>query len=348
MAWNHPIYKSEEYNLAGKVLVNGDHPEMNYDTALQVINNWRSSHYRPLNTFQRRLRRKALEVDGNSLVAQRIKRLYSIQHKIERFPTMRLTQIQDIGGCRAIVSTVEHLTKLIDVMASRDKNRSSRGLKHKLIDEKNYIDDPKPSGYRGVHQIFRYYSDKAHEHDGLKIEIQFRTIIQHAWATAVETVGIFIGQALKSSIGQQEWLDFFGLASSAFAAHEGTAGVPNIDFSPDELRMRLRHYSTKLDVQAHLRAYSEAINILEQDISNVQYYLLELDAANRSVKVTGYKHEQFEKAAADYLSVEKHNKQNNINAVLVSADSISTLKKAYPNYFVDTEIFLRQLRQILA
>lgn len=49
-------------------------------------------------------------VAGNSLVAQRIKRLYSIRHKLKRFPTMRLTQIQDIGGCRAIVSTNEHLT----------------------------------------------------------------------------------------------------------------------------------------------------------------------------------------------------------------------------------------------
>lgn len=154
MAWGLPsTYEVAQYNKAGKVLVNGDHDGMNIDQALDIINNWRSSHYHPLNTFQWRLRRKAQAVDGNSLVAQRIKRLYSIKHKLDRFPTMRLVQIQDIGGCRAIVSTVEHLQKLVDIMANRDENRSGRGLKHKLIDEKDYITSPKISGYRGVHLV---------------------------------------------------------------------------------------------------------------------------------------------------------------------------------------------------
>jgi len=272
MAWGTPDYETHEYNTAGKVLIKGDQPEMSVDTALEIINNWRSAHYHPLNTFQLRLRRKAQIVDGNSLVVQRIKRMYSIKHKLERFPTMRLVQIQDIGGCRAIVSTVDHLNLLVDIIASKDKARSSRGLKHKLIDEKDYIKTPKSSGYRGVHLVFKYHSDKIHDDDDLKIEIQFRTYIQHAWATAVETVGIFIGQALKSSIGQQDWLRFFALTSSAMAAQEGTPLVPGIDLSLDEIRSELRKYSTDLDVPGHLRAYNNAMSFLDlKEVSGAHY-----------------------------------------------------------------------------
>jgi len=41
--------------------------------------------------------------------------------------------------------------------------------------------------------------------------------LQHAWATAVEAVGIFTKQALKSNIGDGEWLRLFALMSSEIA-----------------------------------------------------------------------------------------------------------------------------------
>jgi len=348
MAFKKPLYKPHEYNLAGRVLVSGNQSGMLEEDALEVINNWRLSHYHPLNTFQWRLRRRSQEVDGNSLVAQRIKRMYSIRHKLERFPTMRLTQIQDIGGCRSIVSTVEHLQKLAAIMALKDKERSSRGVKHKLIDEKDYILNPKPSGYRGIHLVFTYYSDKIHDYDDLKIEIQLRTFMQHAWATAVETVGLFIGQALKSSIGQEEWLRFFSLASSAMAAYEGCPPVPGVPLSPDNLRKELRHYSKELDVTSHLRAYGSAMHIMDNEVKDAHYFLLELDKESKSIKITGYKQGQQEKASQDYLNIERNMTSRNVDAVLVSADSIVSLRKAYPNYFVDTQLFLDSLDKIIA
>ena len=349
MSWGEPEYTSNEYNLAGKVLVSGAVPNMSLDMALQIINNWRSSHYHPLNTFQRRLRLKANSIDGSSLVAQRIKRLSSIRHKLDRFETMRLLQMQDIGGCRAIVSTIEHLEKLVTIMASRDKARSGRGLKHKLVYEKDYIKNPKPSGYRGVHFVFKYNSDKIKIYDGLKIEIQFRTFLQHSWATAVETASIFTGQALKSSIGEQDWLRFFSLASSAMATFfEGTPLIPNTPTNSDELRNEVRKYYHLLGVAGHLRAYSEAMKILDvTEMPDTHYYLLYLDAEKKIIRVTPYKQGQLEKAAAEYLDVEKSIRDKNIDAVLVSADSVASLRKAYPNYFVDTDMFISFLNRII-
>ncbi len=39
--------------------------------------------------------------------------------------------------------------------------------------------------------------------------MQIRTAVQHSWATAVEVVGAFTAQSLKSSQGNEKWLDFF-------------------------------------------------------------------------------------------------------------------------------------------
>lgn len=349
MAWGIPEYKIEEYNIAGKILRGDIRREMTSDDAFQIINNWRSSHYHPLNTFQLRVRRKAQEIDSNCLVAQRIKRLASIKHKLERFPEMKLTQIQDIGGCRAIVSTIDDLNKLADIFLSKDPKRSSRGIKHKLVSQKNYVLKPKESGYRGIHLIFRYFSDKVKVYDGLKIEIQLRTYLQHSWATAVETVGTFTNQALKSSMGQPEWLRFFTLASTSMAMIENSPLVPGVDLAPDEVIKELKALYKSLNVEKTLSAYSGAMNIIETQITgNSKFYLLELDIDSQSVRLATFKQNEFEKASAMYLEWERRISENSsANAVLVSADSMTALKKAYPNYFVDTDSFLKSLNAII-
>ncbi|MBU6438396.1 MAG: hypothetical protein KGQ77_12790, partial [Betaproteobacteria bacterium] len=57
-----------------------------------------------------------------------------------------------------------------------------------------------------------------------KIEVQLRTRLQHAWATAVEIVDAFTGQALKSGLklnsGDPKWRRFFALMSSVIAIRE--------------------------------------------------------------------------------------------------------------------------------
>src|SRR5690348_9890038 len=105
---------------------------------------------------------------------------------------MKLSQMQDIGGCRAVVASLSDVSRLV-------KHYKASDMKHKLLNEDDYITAPRKSGYRSYHLIYRYFSDKKSSHNGLRIEVQIRSQLQHAWATAVETVGTFIRQALKSS-----------------------------------------------------------------------------------------------------------------------------------------------------
>src|SRR6266542_3571161 len=158
MAWATPQYSKSQIDAAGSILVADDFPRVDatgevigdhslvlqIEQAFAIINNWRSSHSFPLNTLQIGLRRLSKQVDPNSLVAQRIKRLSSIELKLRRFSTMKLSQMQDIGGCRAVVRSVRDVDALVIVSLYRGSN-----IKHKLDHVDDYIRKPQRSGYRG-------------------------------------------------------------------------------------------------------------------------------------------------------------------------------------------------------
>ncbi|MCL1479674.1 MAG: RelA/SpoT domain-containing protein [Marinobacter sp.] len=181
-------------NRAGVAFFNGIKEE--HEHAKNVLDNWRAYHVAPLNSFQTSLRKKLSKVDSDALVSQRLKRMPSILAKLERNSGMQLARMQDIGGIRSVVKDMYSLRKI--------QSEYKRGTRVFLVVKggKDYINYPKESGYRSVHMIFRCKN-------GFSIELQVRTIIQHAWATAVETMGTFLNYSLKSSEGPDEWLNFF-------------------------------------------------------------------------------------------------------------------------------------------
>jgi hypothetical protein len=333
--WAPPVYAREVVNKAACVLMSPDRSE--YENDFDIISNWRTAHSFPLNTFKIGLLKRARLVDEKSIVAQRLKRLSSIAFKLRRFPEMKLTQMQDIAGCRAILANVGHVKKLVAEYKRSD-------IKHKLVHEDDYIAAPKDSGYRSHHLIYRYYSDRSEAYNDLKVEIQIRTALQHAWATAVETVGTFIQQALKSSQGEAEWLRFFALMSTHLAFREGTAPVPGTPIDRLLLKDELRYLKDKLDVIGHLLAYTKAL--ADPEIVDVykdsHYFLLELNPGEKRIKVTGYVAEDLPRASRDYLNIEKAaiEGKSGLDAVLVSVESVKALKQAYPNYFLDTHRFV--------
>jgi len=341
VVYTTPLYSRSQVDRAGRTLVDPAATPEGVEQALQIINNWRTSHGFPLNTFTVGLRDRASKIDPNALTAQRIKRLASIRSKLIRFKGLRLSQLQDFGGCRAVVQSMENVGELV--------SRYQRGnLKHKLVRKDDYIATPQPSGYRGVHLIYRYYSDKKATYNDMQIEVQLRTQQQHAWATAVETVGTFTRQALKSSQGEQDWLRFFALMGSAMAYDEDTPGVPETPGNAADLIAELGEYAARLDVANKLRAYGAALQRLGESELNAHYFLLVLEPSTSTITVAGFARTQLEEAQERYLAVERTALQNEERlAVLVSVDSVTSLQRAYPNYFLDTQVFVDTLHRVL-
>lgn len=118
----------------------GDVPE----ESLSIVNEWRSFHTFPLNSITVVLKQKSRRLQSDALVVQRLKRARSILGKLVREPSMRLTQMQDIGGCRAVFKSIDYVYLL------KESYLDKKG-QYEIVHIDDYIRAPKPSGYRSLH-----------------------------------------------------------------------------------------------------------------------------------------------------------------------------------------------------
>lgn len=322
-------FSKSAVNRAGKILLRYPSPDKE---AKSILDNWRACHVSPLKSFQRSLRRKGTQVDNNILVSQRLKRAPSILSKLKRNPQMQLARMQDIGGIRAVVAALPKVRELEEYYAK------GTTVFKAVNGGKDYINYPKESGYRSIHIIFKCKN-------GFSIELQIRTKIQHAWATAVETMGTFLEQSLKSSEGPNKWLKFFSLASSAFSVLESTPRVPGYDHLSDyETFHKLIETEKELNVLDKLSGFRIAANHIKSNKQIGEYHLITLNLDTKMLNIHSYSSKQITEANAEYSIKENQvSEGENLQVVLVTSESIAALKKAYPSYFLDSENFTKQI-----
>lgn len=341
MAYVQPIFSKNNVKKAGDILKNVSSTS-DKDWAIEVLGNWRAIHSYPINTFQATLRDKLKIIDESSLVAQRLKRSPSIISKLKRFPSMQLSRMQDIGGLRAVLSTLDHVEQL------QKSYKISTRFPHELVNEKNYILEPKDTGYRGIHLIYKYKNQKNNIYDGLHIELQIRTRLQHSWATAVETMGTFLNHSLKSSEGPEEWLAFFSLTGSAFAHFENSNPVPQYaHMSKEETYNAMIRAADRLNVVERLKAFSIATESITTGRSLGSYHIVILNPMEKNVTVESFSKKRIDEANLRYSYYENQiNEGNQLQVVLVATGSIESLRQAYPSYFLDTEQFIKAIIRI--
>lgn len=158
------------------------------EAARKALEWWRSLHARPLSTVAANLRYHVMkaeaQVDGRVEVTQRLKRQDTLVGKLGR-ERGSVTQMQDIGGVRAVVLSPSHVYRV-----------RRRLLKSwTIIRERDYIANPKADGYRALHLIVR--------RGGLPIEVQVRTQGQDIWANTIEQAGRQTGVQFKFGEGPE-------------------------------------------------------------------------------------------------------------------------------------------------
>lgn len=341
--WKEPEYTRKEINAAGDVIRNPHSSEEEKRKANQVIDNWRASHAYPLHVFYMNLRGKA----GNRhdiIVAERLKRVSSIIDKLKRESTMELYRMQDLGGCRVVLPTIAEVYSFSELF------KRSR-IRHEPKTPKDYIKNPKASGYRSLHLIYKFRTETPEKEIFNKypmlIELQFRTHLQHIWATAVESMGLFYNQALKSGQGDESIKKFFVLVSSLFALREGTPVVPGTPNKQEDLIIEIKKIDKKHHILDKLRAIRTVVEHETDKMPDKKgYYILQLNYKTHMLRRAYYKPSQAEQANSDYEYLETC-KREELDIVLVRAGSFSIVKAAYPNYFMDIGEFVQIITEYL-
>jgi putative GTP pyrophosphokinase len=113
-------------------------------------------------------------------IQKRIKRFKSIVDKLNRkqlnySKETIITNIQDFAGLRVICSYSDDIYALIDSL--------KRHPDIQILRIKNYLEKPKPSGYRSVHVVIEIPVYFLNDTKRIKVEIQFRTIAMDFWAS---------------------------------------------------------------------------------------------------------------------------------------------------------------------
>lgn len=331
-----PEHSKSAVGRASKVISKETATAAEMEDARSVLSNYRSAHAFPLNAVTVTVRQKALGVNPNAVVAQRLKRLPTILDKLKRFPTMSVTTMQDLGGCRVVLSSITEVDTLVEELrnAPRAKNRVTRVYDYIRHDPAADPSGPKPSGYRGMHLVHEYRASKK-EYHGYKIELQVRTQLQHAWATAVETMDLFSHSELKYSKGDDEVIRFFVVVSSLMAADEGTSAVPGAEGSVGELIAEMRDLEQRHGIVSRLQGYAALVT---SHATSDRRNALTLELHRSAKQLTVSVHEKMADAEARLADLEALD-DDDLDVVLVNIARISQLQAAYPNYYADTSMF---------
>lgn len=113
-------------------------------------------------------------------IKSRIKTPESIVKKLKKYgqeSTIEnmVTYVNDIAGIRIICSFSDDIYQIAEMLSSQEDI--------KVIEVRDYLKNPKPSGYKSYHMLITipvYLSDRIVE---TKVEIQIRTVAMDFWAS---------------------------------------------------------------------------------------------------------------------------------------------------------------------
>lgn len=336
-------YSRSKIEKAGKTIAKYDGISSEFGKYIPVIDNWRAAHAYPLDQITRLLS-KTLDGRDMTYVVQRLKRVDSIIRKLQRRNNTGLLRMQDLGGCRIVVPDISHIYHTVDtVKICLDREG------HKIVREYDYINKPKSeSGYRSYHIVAQYRSTENKSYDGMFIEVQIRSKLEHSWATAVEVLDTVLMETLKEGTGDKDYMYFFKLISALFSIEEESPLVLGVPTNKKEIVSEIYRIDNLKNIREKLSAYNSAIKFSGNYPEKSDYYLLIVDMRTCTISTRAFMKEDIAKAVGEYQAIEQTKQQKGIDVVLVAAKSFDIIREGYPNYFSETLFFLYKISSLCA
>lgn len=116
-------------------------------------------------------------------VVGRVKIVDSIKEKMTRrviAPEVIENDMQDIAGIRIMCQFVDDIYRVVDLIHERQDMQ--------VVEERDYIQNAKPSGYRSYHMVIEYSVFLPDGPKKIIAEIQIRTLAMNFWATVEHTL----------------------------------------------------------------------------------------------------------------------------------------------------------------
>ena len=110
-------------------------------------------------------------------VSGRVKTPKSIVEKLKRMNTSfdEIRNLSDIGGIRLTCKYIQEVYQIFDLLKARKDIE--------IFWIKDYIENPKPSGYRSLHIIAKYNAETINGRIPINVEFQIRTLAMHLWGS---------------------------------------------------------------------------------------------------------------------------------------------------------------------
>lgn len=249
-----------------------------------------------------------LHAEVTYIMAGRIKRTKSIIRKLarERNSGMDLSRMSDLVGLRVVVRTL------------RDQDRALDLLREKLpLIREPYDYRTREYGYRAIHVVSGTPSHR--------VEIQLRTIAQHFWADASETLG---EQAKEGVTTEKEERYLRGLFTVACAADHGV-----VDFTNGE-----KEHDFGVAALDRLTALFDRVTGHPEHGRGGSYVLVYQRASNLLIRVDEFASTERVEAIDHYRRMYRLMDETEYDILVLNSPSQEALAVTHPRYFPEANV----------
>ncbi len=290
-----------------------------------VFDDFRKEHLKPLTDLTIELQRWLTDYGAKYYIAQRLKRKPQIVRKLTRLH-VRLSQLQDIGGCRIIVADNRDVDRIQRFLTER----LSKTTEIKITDYREKGRDD--TGYRALHLLFT--------RNGLSLELQVRSQIQHYWAESIERTSVVYGHHLKEKEGDPRVINYFKALSDVFYEIEsGRQPAPQSKIEIDKLRVTTEEIIVASDSNKVFDSFVnediiKTLTAIESKRTGFNNWIMVFNWNTGSFTTWDIVDRDPELASAKYGDYERQfPAQHGFEVVMIGSSDVATVRETHSHYF---------------